>query len=124
MINCPLCLDSLTEEQCRIIVEELVLSVEGRNIVREALKDKRLKTKTPFMKNDKSNILSNIIKCLTNLRVKAHLTQVDVAKELGISEWTVHRWETQGKGPGVEMCEKWANFLDSSLRIILNEIEK
>jgi DNA-binding XRE family transcriptional regulator len=124
MMNCPLCFDPLTEEQCKVIVDELALSVEGRDIIRKALKDKRLKTKTPQMKNGESNILSNIIKYLTNLRVKQHITQATVAKEIGISEWTVHRWETRGKGPGVEICEKWANFLGTSLRIVLNEIEK
>lgn len=126
MINCPKCFDPLNDEECKVLLGQIVATVEGRSFVRQILKhqDKRLSTKIPQMKNNKSDILSDIIRYLTKLRLDQNLTQLTVAKKLNVSEWTVHRWETLGKGPGVEMCEKWANLLGASLRIVLNEIKK
>jgi DNA-binding XRE family transcriptional regulator len=107
-----------------INIEELVASVKGRKAVRAALQnvDHRSKPRPPLLKNPGGNVLSRVIARLARMREEACLSQALMAQELGLSEWTVHRWEHNGRGAGVDECVRWARALGTTLETILKEV--
>lgn len=124
-MECPKCKHNF-ESNHEDIINEIISTVEGRKLIRKVLgqTDNRVRTRIPKSDIDtKSGILSKVIKRFIELRSKACLTQSVIANELGVSSWTVHRWELSGKGPGIDLCEKWANILGTNLKDILESFE-
>jgi DNA-binding transcriptional regulator YiaG len=102
-------------------IEALLSTVEGRKLVRAAIQkvDRRLEARPPATTN--TGLLARVVEHLSRLRQEACLPQAALARQLGVSEWTVHRWE-KCRGPGVDACEKWAQALGTSLKAILIEV--
>lgn len=117
-VTCPGC-------GIEVDVEMLISTVEGRKRLRLIFQqmDQRLKSRSP-QQSLRSDVLSKVIARLARLREEACLSQALLARELGLSEWTVHRWESKGKGPGVNECVRWAKSLGTTLEAVLKEVEK
>ena len=61
---------------------------------------------------------------LKNLRKQAHLTQVDVAEKLGISQPAYASWERGVKKPTQENLVKIAQILDVSIDYLVGNSEE
>ena len=61
---------------------------------------------------------------LKNLRKQAHLTQVDVAEKLGISQPAYASWERGAKKPTQENLVKIAQILDVSIDYLVGNSEE
>lgn len=105
-------------------IEMVISTVEGRKRLRHVFQqlDHRLKSRPPLPQNPGSDVLSRVIVRLAQLREEACLSQALLARELGLSEWTIHRWESKGKGPGVNECVRWAKALGTTLETLLKEV--
>ena len=58
-------------------------------------------------------------KTLRMLRTENSLTQVQLAKQLGVTDSAVRLWETQGREPDFEMLCKIAKTLDVTVGQLL-----
>lgn len=112
------------EESLKLNVEEWVKTARGRKIVREIIKraDARLNTRPTRVENPNSSVLIQVIQHLAVVREKAGIAQSRLAKDLGLSMWTIHRWERHGKGPSMDECERWARALGTSLKEVFGEL--
>lgn len=61
---------------------------------------------------------------LKNLRKQAHLTQVDVAEKLGISQPAYASWERGAKKPTQDNLVKIAQILDVSIDYLVGNSEE
>lgn len=64
-------------------------------------------------------IKGNVIK---ELRIKNNMTQKDLASELGVSDKTISKWETQKGLPDIGMIEDLAKALKVSESILVKII--
>lgn len=65
--------------------------------------------KTPFNRN------------LKTLREKAKLTRVELAKELGVTEWMIRHWEVEGLNTPHYHLEKIADYFNVTFDELLRE---
>jgi len=124
ILTCPNCSGDvlLADPAMRVLIERLASTVEGRKLVRAALQsvDRRLESRPPAPSTN-PGLLARVVEHLSRLRQEACLSQAALARQLEVSEWTVHRWE-KCHGPGVDACEKWAAALGTSLKDVLLKV--
>jgi DNA-binding XRE family transcriptional regulator len=120
---CPNCLAPLDLKR---LLETWIETVEGRKAVRLIVQqaDKRLKARPPRQANPGPEVLPRVVAHLVRLRQEACLSQAVLAKEVGVSEYTVHRWESRLRGPGLDDCIKWARVLGTSLEDVLETVNE
>ncbi|MCL2861954.1 MAG: helix-turn-helix domain-containing protein [Firmicutes bacterium] len=58
-------------------------------------------------------------KTLKALRLESHLTQVQLAEKLGVTDSAVRHWETQGREPDYKMLCQIAKVLDVTVGYLL-----
>jgi len=51
------------------------------------------------------------------------INQKQLAERLRVSHFTINRWEAGGVKPSLDMCERWAQALGTSIKAALMDIE-
>jgi len=51
------------------------------------------------------------------------INQKQLAERLLVSHFTISRWEAGGVKPSLDMCERWAQALGTSIKAALMDIE-
>jgi transcriptional regulator with XRE-family HTH domain len=72
---------------------------------------------SPYRRPEPPDGLDPIITELKDLRMKAGLTQRDLAERLYCSQAAVCSWECGGRTPDVAMLRRWAEALGVGLRL-------
>jgi DNA-binding XRE family transcriptional regulator len=125
ILTCPTCSADvpLLEPAMRVLIETLAMTVEGRKLVRSVIQsvDRRLKARPSLQENPGPEVLPRVVTHLARMRQEACLSQAILARELGVSEYTVHRWEGQRSKPGLDDCVKWARVLGTTLKDVLEK---
>ena len=70
------------------------------------------------------NKVSGFPKKLKRIRVRERYTQEALARELGVSQNAVYNWENGKREPSIDMLNKIAEVLETSVAILVdNKIE-
>lgn len=65
--------------------------------------------------------MSNFANILKNLRMDHHLTQIDLARALGISRSTVSMYECGEREPDIDSLKKIAEYFHVDMNFLLGE---